>query len=197
MVAYVLEGAVDVLHHQEVVDTMGPRQFLGLSSILGKPHGADARARRTERDRSPEVLLWDTRIPETRDSFCSIGLLKMLLGDAQSMIHHLNELQVLYRRKRGAVAHVASHLRRLACYHESCQAVEIGQRELGVLAGYDQRTIRVALGELTKAHCIGRLRRSAYLIDIEAITQFIELEKLGGPGGAVRAISGAFIVATT
>jgi CRP-like cAMP-binding protein len=178
-VAYVLEGAFDVIHNDVIVDTIGPRQFLGLSSLWGSPHSAEVRARRTEKDRSPQVLLWDTSDSETRDLFCSVGMLKMLLCDAQGLIHHLNELQVLHRRKRGAVAHVASHMRRLARCHESGMEVEIGQRELGALAGYDQRTVRLALGELTRAQCIGRLRRSAYRVNVAALTEFIEKEKLG------------------
>jgi CRP-like cAMP-binding protein len=179
--AYVLEGAFDVIHNHVVVDTIGPRQFLGLSSIWGRPHSAEVKARRTEKDRFPQVLLWDTSDPETRDLFCSVGMLRMLLSDAQGLIHHLNELQVLYRQKRGAAAHVASHLRRLAQCHESGVEVEIGQRELGALAGYDQRTIRLALGELTKEQCICRLRRSVYRVDVMTLTEFIEKEKLGGP----------------
>ena len=179
--AYVLEGAFDVIRNEVVVDTLGPRQFLGLSSLWGRPHNAEVRARRTEKDRFPQVLLWDTSDPETCDLFCSAGMLKMLLQDAQGLIHHLNELQVLHRRKRGAVAHIASHMHRLARCHESGVEVEIGQRELGALAGYDQRTVRLALGELARAQCIQRLRRSAYHVDVAALTEFIEKEKLGDP----------------
>ena len=105
----------------------------------------------------------------------------MLLRDAHGLIQHLNEVQVLYRLKRGAAAHVASHMRRLASYDEGCKEVEIGQRELGVLTGYDERTVRLALGDLTRARCIDELRRSVYCVDAGALTQFIETEKLTDP----------------
>lgn len=180
-IAYALEGAFDVIHNQVVVDTVGARQFFGISSIFGKPHGEDIRARRTDKSLSPEILLWDTDNARTRDLFCSVEMLKVLLDGSQALIHHLNELQVLHRRKRGAVAHIASHIRRLVNFRDGSCKLQIGQQELGMITGYDQRTIRFGLSELMRIQCIGRLSRSEYCVDIEALTHFIEIEKTGGP----------------
>jgi len=179
-IAFALDGTFDVIHNQIVVDTVGTRQFFGISTIFGRPHGEDIRARKTDKNRFPEILLWSAGDPKVLDLFRSAKMLMVLLESAQELIHHLNELQVLHRRKRGAVAHVASHLRRLVGFRGGSGELEIGQQELGRIAGYGERTIRLALSELIRIRCIGRLRRSEYRLDVEALTQFIESEKVGG-----------------
>mgnify|MGYP002151213060 CR=1 FL=1 len=126
-VAWVVEGALDVLHHDVVIDTLGPGQPLGLSALWGKPHSAEVKARRTERERAPEILLWDVTNEEVLRMLRSPEVLVLLLEDAFGLIHHLNALQVLHRRKCGAAAHVATHLRRLASFRKGDE-VEIPQR---------------------------------------------------------------------
>lgn len=177
-VAWVVEGALDVVHHGTVVDTLGPGQLLGLSALWGKPHSAEVRARRTEREQAPEILLWDVTKQDVARMFCAPEVLSLLLQDAFRLIHHLNDLQVLYRRKRGAAAHIATHLRRLASFRKSGE-VEIGQKELGMLAGYDERTIRMALVELIEIGCVMIPRRSTYRIELVLIDDLIEREKRG------------------
>jgi len=177
-VAWVVEGALDVIHHDEVVDTLGPGQMLGLSALWGKPHSAEVKARRTDRERTPEILLWDVTKDEVLRMFRSPEVLSLLLQDAFGLIHHLNVLQVLYRRKRGAAAHIATHLRRLASFRNGAE-VEIGQKELGELAGYDERTVRMALVELGE-HGVTNPRRSVYCLDLVRLDEFIEREERGG-----------------
>lgn len=177
-VAWVVEGALDVLHHDVVIDTLGPGQPLGLSALWGKPHSAEVKARRTERERAPEILMWDVTNEEVLRMLRSPEVLVLLLEDAFGLIHHLNALQVLHRRKCGAAAHVATHLRRLASFRKGDE-VEIGQKELGGLAGYDERTVRMALVELGE-HGVTNLRRSVYRLDLARLDAFIEREKRGG-----------------
>ncbi len=177
-VAWVVEGALDVIHHDVVVDTLGPGQPLGLSALWGKPHSAEVRARRTARDRAPELLLWDVSDEQVLRVFRSPEVLALLLQDAFRLVHHLNDLQVLYRRKCGAAAHIATHLRRLASFRQGGE-VEIGQKELGVLTGYDERTVRMALAELAELGGVTSLRRSVYSIDLARLDALIEREQRG------------------
>lgn len=177
-VAWVVEGALDVVHHDVVVDTLGPGQPLGLSALWGRPHSAEVKARRTERERAPEILLWDVKNEEVLRMLRAPEVLVLLLEDAFGLIHHLNDLQVLHRHKCGAAAHVATHLRRLASFRRGDE-VEIGQKELGGLAGYDERTVRMALVELGE-HGVTNLRRSVYRLDLARLDAFIEREKRGG-----------------
>jgi CRP-like cAMP-binding protein len=180
MIACTIEGALDILRHDVVVDTLGPGQPLGLSTLWGRPHSAEVRARRTNKDGTPEILQWDTSSAEVLGLFRSPEVLLVLLEEAFGLIHHLNELQVLYRRRCGAAAHLATHLRRLARFRGG-SVVEVSQKDLGVLAGYDPRTVRVALGELLTAGCVTNPRRSIYHLDQARLDEYIDQQKLGPP----------------
>lgn len=177
-IACAVEGALDIVRHDVVVDTLGPGQPLGLSTLWGKPHSAEVRARRTDKDTAPEVLLWDASSTDVLQLFRSPAVLSLLLEEAFGLIHHLNDLQVLYRRRCGAAAHLATHLRRLARFAGGNE-VEVGQKDLGVLAGYDPRTVRMAIGELIAAGCIVNPRRSIYHLDQARLDAYIEQQKDG------------------
>lgn len=172
--AWVVKGAIELVVDRLVVDTIGPGTFLGVSSLWGVPHGLDARARRTGPQELSQVILWDTDKSETRELFCSVDLLRVLLDDAHHSIQYLRETQALYRGKRTAAAHVAWHIRRLIETQPDLEEFEICQWDLAARAGYDERTIRLALGQLTKACCVRQSRRSVYHIDMDALTDFID-----------------------
>jgi len=178
-IACAVEGALDILRHGVVVDTLGPGQPLGLSILWGKPHSADVHARRTDKDSAPEILLWNASSDDVLRLFRSPEVLSLLLEESFGLIHHLNDLQVLYRRRCGAAAHLATHLRRLARFTRGTE-VEIGQKDLGLLAGYDPRNVRIALGELIAAGCITNPRRSLYRLDQAKLDDYIDRQK-GGP----------------
>lgn len=176
--ACVVSGSFDVVHHGLVVDTLGPGQPLGLSALWHRPHHATVRARKTDSDRAPELLLWDMTKEHVPPFFHTPRVLAILLQGASSLIHHLNDLQLLYRRRCGAAAYVAIHMLRLARFQE-IHEVEIGQKELGELTGYDPRTVRMALTELTALGCLTNPRRSVYMLDFTTIGAFLENEKNG------------------
>ncbi len=168
--ACVLEGAFDIVCFGVTVDTIGTGQVLGHSALWGRPHKADVRARVTGKGRPPVALVWRLDEPAVAEVFSSGEVLKLFLRDSQALIRHLNDLQILYRRKCGASAHVAAHLCRLSRCRLDSNVVEISQKELGELAGYDPRTVRSALAELQDKGYIRPLRRSVYDVDVEALT---------------------------
>lgn len=176
--ACVVSGALDVVHHGVVVDTLGPGQPLGLSALWRRPHQSAVRARKTDNEQIPEILLWDMTKEQTRQIFHTPKVLAHLLEDTSRLVNHLNDLQLLYRRRCGAAAHVAAHMLRLAGFQRG-HKVEIGQKELGHLTGYGPRTIRIALTELTALGCITSPRRSVYCLDLAMLAAFLEDEKNG------------------
>ncbi|MCX4241893.1 Crp/Fnr family transcriptional regulator [Paraliomyxa miuraensis] len=189
--ACILDGAFDIVRFGVTVDTVGYGQVLGHSALWGEPHASDVRARVTEKGRAPVVAVWRVDAPAVSQLFGSSKLLRIFLRDALHLVHHLNDLQILYRRKRPAIAHVAVHLRRLSQCHAFRNEVEIGQRELGRLAGYDPRTVRVAMATLQRMGCVAVKRRSIYEVDEAALSRLIGRALHDGPGVSSEPASAA------
>ncbi len=179
--ACVVEGAFDIVYFGVTVDTIGTGQVLGHSALWNKPHRADVHARVTGKGHSPVALVWNVDDPAVNEVFSSGNILRIFLHDALTLVHHLNDLQVLHRRKSGATAHVAAHLCRLSRCRTDSNVVEISQRDLADLAGYDPRTVRSALAELQEKGYIEPLRRSVYEVDVEALSEMLRLIQQGAP----------------
>jgi CRP-like cAMP-binding protein len=177
--ACIVDGAFDVVRFGITVDTVGYGQVLGHSALWGEPHASDVRARVTEKGRAPVAVVWRVDAPSINELFSSTKIQRIFLRDALLLIHHLNDLQILYRRKCSAIAHIATHLRRLAQCDADRSEVEISQKDLGQLAGYDQRTVRIALSQLQKLGCIVVARRSVYQVDGDALSALIGHETRG------------------
>ncbi len=189
--ACVLEGAFDIVSRGVTLDTITTGQAFGHSALWGKPHQADVHARVTGKGHPPVALLWKVDEPHVAELFSSGPILKLFLRESQALIHHLNDLQILYRRKCGATAHVAAHLSRLARCRADTNVVEISQKELGELAGYDPRTVRSALAELQEKGYIKPRRRSVYEVDVEALSELLSGLLQGIDGVEIQRVGGA------